>query len=259
MQIEGYHRREDQRQGVGRGPALFYGYCPQTQQMRMMDYPDYLNSIQDAYSRFSTPTIENISRTMQSMIGSLQARGPAAPGAQPREQDHHHHPHGHEHGHKCGCCRQCEPDCHCQCCICDADVVEYARCGETRIIPLTFENDSRRERDVKLTLGPFATSGGSEPGWQANLSETQFKLLGCAEKTVLLSVRVDCSKLTGVNDPAGNDNREGRIPSVDECKVLYATVRAEGCLIRPIVIAIAVRPNDCGAHHVCCQCGCCCD
>ena len=27
---------------------------------------------------------------------------------------------------------------------------------------------------------------------------------------------------------------------------------ADGCIIRPLVIAVAVLPNDCGAHHAGC-------
>jgi hypothetical protein len=34
-------------------------------------------------------------------------------------------------------------------------------------------------------------------------------------------------------------------------------VRAEGCLVRPLVVAVAVLPNDCGAHRSGCSCGCC--
>ena len=134
------------------------------------------------------------------------------------------------------------------CCVRCADALEYARCGEVRRIPVTFDNDTRREREVKLQLGAFATDGGKELGWQAELSETEFKLSPCGEKTVILTVTIDCGKVGDTRTPA----------TVDSCKVGYATLRAEGCIVRPLVIAVAVLPNDCGAHHAGCQCGCCC-
>jgi hypothetical protein len=174
--------------------------------------------------------------------------------------------------------------------------VEYVRCGEIRNIPITLENDTRKERDVKLQLGAFATASGKELDWPAALSETAFKLGPCSEKTVILRVLVDCSKFdtstppggtgttgtvttgtgatgapapgaTAAGAPTGAATLVGTEPigvvgrggaSVDECKVAYATLRAEGCSIRPIVIAVAVLPNDCGSHHAGCQCGCCC-
>ncbi len=98
----------------------------------------------------------------------------------------------HKHGCGCGCH---EHDCGCSCCIRCADVVEYALCGEVRRIPITFDNDTRRERDVTLQLGNFTTESGQDVGWQASLSTSTFKLPPCGETTVLLSVNVDCSKL----------------------------------------------------------------
>jgi hypothetical protein len=228
----GYHL------GYGtRGPALFYGYCHETRRMRMMDYPDYVSNLQTGYQN----VYQNLASPMQSYLDTVQAWS--------RGSRHHK---------ECGCgCheeRHHHRDCHCSCCIKCADVVEYSRCGETRQIPLTLDNDTRRDRDVTLQLSGFATASGKELGWLAVLSETAFKLGPCAEKTVLLRVEVDCSKFDGTTTPAGN--RTGG--SVSECKVAYATIRAEGCTIRPIVIAVAVLPDDCGAHRTGCQCGCCC-
>ena len=68
-----------------------------------------------------------------------------------------------EHDSDCGCgCRDCrgDCDCHCECCVCDADVLVHARCNETRRIPVTFENDTRREKPVKLTLEKLVSAGG---------------------------------------------------------------------------------------------------
>ena len=77
-------------------------------------------------------------------------------------------------------------DCHCECCVCDADVLVHARCGEVRRIPVTFENDSRRERQVKLELEKFVTAGGRELKWAAQLSDTEFTLKPCDEHTIIV-------------------------------------------------------------------------
>jgi hypothetical protein len=133
--------------------------------------------------------------------------------------------------------------------------VEYVRCGEVRQIPITLDNDTRREREVKLELGAFATDSGKELGWQTKLSDTQFKLGPCGEKTVVLTVTVDCSKF---GSAASSERQREEPADVERCHVAYATLRAEGCLIRPLVIAVAVLPNDCGAYRAGCLCGCCC-
>ncbi len=207
-----------------------------------MDYTDYMNNVQTGYSNL----YNNPASPMQSMVDAFSSmmQGAASPGA-PAQQRHHRH-----HGCGCGCH---ERDCSCSCCIRCADIVEYARCGEVRRIPITFDNDTRRERDVTLQIGNFATESGQDVGWQASLSTTQFKLPPCGETTVLLAVNVDCSKI-GVPSTQG-DNRKSA--TIDSCKVAYATLRADGCTICPIVIAVAVLPEHCGAHHAGCGCGCC--
>lgn len=122
---------------------------------------------------------------------------------------------------------------------------------------MTFENDTRRERDVKLQLGSFASESGQDLGWKATLSESEFKLPTCGRKTVLLSVPAECGSSGVTGTPGSTDSQAPVSASVDSCKVAYATLRAEGRLIRPLVIAVAVLPNDCGAHHADCGCGCC--
>jgi hypothetical protein len=134
--------------------------------------------------------------------------------------------------------------------------VEYARCDEVRSIPVTFDNDSRRDRDVKLELGPFVSESGKEL-WKGTLSEQAFKLPPCGEKTVTIKVQVNCGNID-TRESGPNDAPRETSGTVDSCTVGYATLRAEGCMIRPLVIALAVLPNDCGAHHAGCQCGCCC-
>jgi hypothetical protein len=270
MHAEQHHHHSDQgchepqaSDAQNRGPAWFYGYCHDTGQMRMMNYPDYVNNMQTTYSNLYSGTAS----MAQPYIDMLQGRTPStgSTGSQSgrsRERESHHHGdcgcgcgHGHDHH-----------DCHCACCVRCADALEYSRCGEVRQIPVTFENDTRRERDVKLQLGAFATESGKELGWQATLSESEFKLPPCGEKTVVLTVPVDCGKIgtQGATNPVGTtatappaDTQTPAPAAVDRCMVAYATLRAEGCTIRPLVIAVAVLPNDCGAYHAGCQCGCC--
>jgi hypothetical protein len=235
------HLHQGRRESSGaqsRGPAVFYGYCHESNRMRMMDFPDYVGNTQTAYSNLASGMSSIYKPYMDTLPQST-----AGSAYQPSR--------GHE-----SCCHEDEQDCHCSCCIRCADAVEYARCDEVRSIPVTFENDSRRDRDVKLELGPFVTESGKEL-WRGTLSDQEFKLAPCGEKTVTIRVEVKCGKV--INSDSGVDE-SARVASgtVDSCTVGYATLRAEGCLIRPLVIALAVLPNDCGAHHVGCQCGCCC-
>jgi len=243
-----------------RGSEVFYGYCHETKQMRMMDYPDFMNNVQTGYSNlYSNPAsaMQPVSAAIQPMVDALTSMMRVSTPA-PAQPASHHHKH-HQHGCECGChCDGCgghEHDCSCSCCIRCADVIEYARCGETRRIPITFNNEMRRERDVTLQIGNFATEGGKDVGWKPSLSTTQFKLAPCGETTVLLTVSVDCNGFPGTGDNAVGNNREGA--TVDTCKVAYATLRTEGCAVRPLVIAVAVLPDHCSAHQANCGCGCC--
>lgn len=234
-----HHQSQHGCCGESRGPEVYYGYCHESGRMRMMDYSDYMSNMQTGYSNL----YKNPASVMQPMINMISSMMQAPAGAAPA--------HGARHGHDCGCQ---ERDCSCTCCIRCADLVEYARCGEVRRIPITFDNDTRRERDVTLQLGNFATESGQETGWQTDLSTTQFTLPPCGETTVVLSVNVDCGKI----GTPGNQQADQRQPgTVDGCKVAYATLRAEGCTIRPLVIAVAVLPEHCGAHRTGCGCGCC--
>lgn len=227
-----------QQDQQSRGPAWFYGYCHDSGRMRMMDYLDYVKNVQTGYSN----VLGGMTSVYQPYIDAFQGR---ATGYR-------------YHDESCGCCgghdRECH-DCHCSCRIHCADLVEYVRCGDVRQIPITLENDTRRERDVKLELGAFATENGKELGWQAALSDTQFRLAPCGERTVLLSLTVDCSKFRTAT--LGGERQSQAPPTVDRCQVAYATLRAEGCLICPLVIAVAVQPNDCCSYRADCLCGCC--
>jgi hypothetical protein len=231
-----------------RGPALYFGYCGRTNRYRMMDLPDYMSNMQQGVSRW----VSDASTMYQDIArGYGPAQGRAGGGVRARG------------GHDCGC-----DDCHCECCVCDADVLVHARCGEVRRIPVTFENDTRRERPVKLQLEQFKTAGGRDLKWVAQLSATELTLDSCGEHTVTVLVQVRCDVPGSDNTPGTTDGvatnvqpgaaaGNTRLGSVDRCEVAYATLRADGCLIRPVVLAVAVLPDDCDAYRRPCGCGCC--
>ncbi len=229
------------RTGLSQGPALYYGYCTRTKTYRMMDLPEYLSNLQEGISQVMSQTRS----AYQGMYRNLSDIAGGTATAVRRT------------GRDCGC-----DDCGCECCVCDADVLTHARCGEVRRIPITFENETRRERPVKLELGKFVTSGGRDLGWAAELSETEFTLKPCDEHTVVLSVQIRCEGDTpdrpdpkrSADAPAGARKDVG---SVDRCEVAYATLRAEGCLTRPVVVAVAVLPDHCDAYTHPCGCDCC--
>lgn len=262
-----------------RGPALYYGYCNESGRYRMMDLPDYVTNVQQGVSQLMSDAqaaYEDVARGIygqapESTAGTTQQ--PHSHHARPHHHRHGRH-HGHSHGCDCGCGSQ--HDCHCDCCVTDADVLVHGRCGEVRRIPVTFTNDTRRERPVTLELGPFVTSGGRNLQWPAELSTTSFTLRPCDEQTVVVAMAIRCAGADQVR-PSPNDQPEpvnvrdsatlaaagsaaavaGRGGSVDRCEVGYATLRADGCLVRPIVIAVAVLPDDCDAYQRPCSCGCC--
>lgn len=240
------------RASSDRGPALYFGFCGRTNRYRMMDLPDYTSNMQQGLSRWMSDATASYQNAL---------RGYTQPAAQRPSA-------GTYQGHDCGCGDGCD-DGHCECRVCDADVLVHARCGELRRIPVTFENDTRRERPVTLTIDGFKTSGGRDLKWAVVLSETEFTLGSCDEHTVSVAVQVRCetSGDTNPNDPKGETTAgtpgvnaaasNPRFGSVEHCEVGYATLRAEGCLVRPIVLAVAVLPDDCDAYRRPCSCGCC--
>ncbi len=229
-----------------KGPEVFYGYCHDTGRMRMMDYNDFMSNLQQGYSNlyqapggtaaYSKPA-SNWNPTSNWQAWNFRRRQ--------------------------GCdCRGQPDDCGCNCCIRCADAVQYAYCGETRKIPVTFDNDSRRERQVTMQLGEFVTDGGRSLAWKASLSETQFTLSPCSQKTVLITVSIDCRQDQSTKkDATRSDARAERAApaTVESCTVGYAKLSADGCLIRPLIVAVAVLPDHCGAQKIGCLCGCCCD
>ena len=205
-----------------------------------MDYTDYANNVQTGYSNL----VNNPSSSMRSLIAALSSMLPNPATSSPTTPQYHDHKHG------CGCQ---EDDCACWCCIRCADVVEYARCTEARVIPISFDNDTRRERDVILELGNFATESGQDLGWQASVSPNKFKLQPCGSTTVALTVHVDCSKWV-FEEIA---NRVPQLRRLMGARWLMPLFEQTAGIPPTIVIAVAAPPPDCGAHHAGRGCSCC--
>ena len=160
------------------------------------------------------------------------------------------------------CCDPAPTRCECQCCIVDADVVVYARLGEQRLVPLTIENSRRRERAIKMELSAFHSRGGAASPVTGSLlpPAPEFMLPACGQQSVVMVVR---STLGDGAVPANNEAKisvGGRpaVPDVDECVVSYANLTIQGCDMRPVRIAVALLPRDCGDFRICCQSSCCC-
>jgi hypothetical protein len=274
---------------------MYYGWSHEQGRMQMMDLPSYLDSFRFGYER----AIEDLQGQLTNLAQSMMPGGaPAtawtqyqAPVGQPgrREHGHPHHHHGedcgchdhehrhhHDHDHECGCggCRECgHDDCHCTCCIVDADYVVYARCGERRVVPIQIDNDTRREREnVTIDVSDVRTSGGRQLPWRvAVLPRSPITLPACSTTEIDVRVEIVCGdedknpdqpKPTPRKAAGRAEQQEARqeieFVDVDNCEVGYVTIRVEGCLVRPIVVAVAVLPRDCDAYHTGCSCSCCC-
>ena len=160
-----------------------------------------------------------------------------------------------------GCCDSPPSRCECQCCIVDADVVVYGRLGERRVVPLTIENSRRRELAIKMELSAFHSRGGSASLVSGGLlpPAPEFTIPPCGHHSVILVVE---SGLGGAGSAAGATSatigRQPTLPDVDECVVSYADLSIQGCDRRPLRIAVALLPRDCGDFKIPCQCSCCC-
>lgn len=308
------HRGPVHRRETAAAP-MYWGWSPDSGQMEMMDLRRYVDSIRAGYDRALEDLYGRLSALSQTYGAAMPAMGPtpftmplAGPGpGGGRRGRRHGHGHGHDRGGR-GCCGEddghehghgrhehggCgdDDDCRCECCIVDADIVVYARCGEVRVIPVEIENDTRKDReDVELEVSEFRSGGGRQLPWKAALSQKgPLTIRGCDTVKVELLVGVVCGReanadagrqagqpeeaARGVKGakaaaaaeevPAGqllrvaSDVRD-RTGGVDSCTVGYVTVRVGGCLVRPIVVAVAVLPDDCGAYTAACSCGDCC-
>jgi hypothetical protein len=147
---------------------------------------------------------------------------------------------------ECGC--GAEESCHCTCCIVDADLVVYSFLGEQRMITALVENKWRREMLAKITLSSFTTrTGAVAPTRAALLTPAEFTLAPCASQAVVIVVNTALQAGAGVET----------LRDVEECTVYYANLQIDGCGNRPLRIAVAILPRDCGAYKVNCN-NCCC-
>lgn len=167
----------------------------------------------------------------------------------------HHHRHHRDQG-----CRHCGPDpCECFCCIGDVDLVVYTRVGEQRVIPITVENERRREQEVKLELSDWTTRGGTTGVVETIVIEpTEFTLAPCGVQEITVVVRMlekaDAGTQAKKEDAAAERRR---LSDVDSCEVVTADLRLIGCERRSLRIAAAVLPRDCDPFRVSCGCTCC--
>jgi hypothetical protein len=152
---------------------------------------------------------------------------------------------------KSECCCEPEDPCHCTCCIVDADVVVYIYLGERRVLPLTLGNHRRRKKEVNVALDAFKTRAGKPAPIKGTLlPPAQFELGPCAVHPIVIVVDTA---------PAGGGGAvPEQFPDVDDCTVYYADLRLDGCDIRPVRIAVAILPRDCGAYTIDCHSCCCC-
>jgi hypothetical protein len=147
-------------------------------------------------------------------------------------------------------CPRCKPeDCHCRCCVTNADLLVRARLGERRVVPLLIENSWRRERDVELELSSWSPVSAETKVTGEIVAPTKFTLRGCEERTVVLVVNIAGAEQQGGDRPA--------LPDLRDCAVSYADLRIVGCDLRAIRIAVAILPRDCEAMRIDCRCGCC--
>lgn len=260
----------------------YWGWSHQNQRLEMMDLPGYIDSLRQGYDA----ALQDMSDRLQSLTAMFGGPSPWTAGY--RQEGGHHGGHGHgHHGHEhhgghhdcgcgggdhhgshddCGCGCKDDHDCGCDCCIHDADVVVYAHCGEIRVIPVEVANDTRRDReDVNVEISDIRTSGGTVLPWQALINPSgSLTLPACSTTKLELLVHVVCGKSDPPKGKPDADVLRAAVAQrtdtgdVDGCEVGYVTIRLGGCVVRPIVVAIAVLPDRCDAYRVGCACSCCC-
>lgn len=165
-------------------------------------------------------------------------------------------------------------DCRCDCCIVDADIILYAHCGEVRVVPIEVANDTRKVREnVDVQVSEVRSAGGTVLAWHTVMRpEGPLTLEPCSRTRLELMVYVACGSDQGKaspDQPATAEDAPSDVLSalaaqrepgsdVDRCEVGYVTIRLGGCLVRPIVVAIAALPLACDSYRTGCSCSCCC-
>lgn len=206
---------------------------------------------------------QTISAMIMDRLNEMLSAGRATTVTPTRRRGEPEREHRYKYRHdECDGCPECErDDCYCRCCIGDADLVIYARLFELRVIPITLVNERRREKKIHLELSEFKTRGGETLGVKGLLvPPVDFTLPPCGEEKIIIVVEAFPNA-----DKSGNQGiarfqttaAARELPDVDECRVLYADLRVEGCDIRPIRIALALLPRECEDFEIECGCSCC--
>src|SRR5262249_27886979 len=126
-------------------------------------------------------------------------------------------------------------------------------------------------------VSPVRSAGGRVLPWHVTVRpESPLTLPPCSTTEIDLLVDIRCGEGDDKDDEGQDDtkasgarkatraqaaevaSRTEVVTDVDDCEVGYVTIRVEGCLVRPIVVAIAVLPRSCDAYHAGCSCSCCC-
>jgi hypothetical protein len=116
------------------------------------------------------------------------------------------------------------------------------RSGETRVLPIVIENHRHRERNIALHISDWKTIGeqSAEVATVA-LEPAAFELKACSRQTARLTFS------TG--------GKERTPPEI--CTVACADLTVDGCDMKPLRIAVAILPLECGPYRIDCSCGCC--
>lgn len=303
----------------------YWGWSHSNQRMEFMDLPTYVDSFQKGYNAAFGDLLNRMEQLGAPIgAAGVSPFAPPGPeqvsdwhGCRHKHRHHEHEaywggPHGREHRDGgCGCeqsrdwddgcgddrgcdCeddhgwrhdRRRKHDCRCDCCIVDADIVVFARCGEVRVVPIEVANDSRKIREnVDVQVSNVRSSGGRVLPWPTLIQpKGPLNLQPCSTTRLELLVQIVCGAEPGKSDAAPSDIATGETspdPSagaqdtpadalsalaeqggfpvdVDRCEVGYATIRLDGCLVRPIVVAVAVLPGECDSYRTGCSCCCC--
>ncbi len=178
-----------------------------------------------------------------------------------------------EHDHRRGYGRCRGHDCRCDCCIIDADIIIYAHCGEVRVVPIEVANDTRKIREnVDVQVSEVRSAGGTVLAWPTVMRpEGPLTLEPCTTTRLELTVHVACRTEKGTASTSRSAAKSAPSDAfaalaaqresgsdVDQCEVGYTTIRLGGCLVRPIVVAIAALPLACDSYRTGCSCSCCC-
>ena len=142
------------------------------------------------------------------------------------------------------------------------------------MVPIEVANDTRKIREnVDVQVSDVRSAGGTVLAWPTVMRPAgPLTLEPCSTTRLELVVQVACGTEQGKGSPGQSDTGQSAPPDasaamaaqrepgsdVDQCEVGYVTIRLGGCLVRPIVVAIAALPLACDSYRTGCSCSCCC-